>query len=88
LCPEISFGTKRALLKHVRDQHPDLDDPTKQGEKHKCQYCGHEYGTAGNRQEHEKGCKKNPKRVAIKCRYCPKEFYLGKYMMKHVRDKH
>ena len=56
-----TFGSKSAVRKHMKEQHP-TDKQKKAMENIKCQYCKKKFKTKDNKNEHELGCPANENR--------------------------
>ena len=66
---EKTFGSKSALKKHMKEQHP-TEEQKKFMAIIKCQFCQKKFKTKDNKNEHEIGCTGNKDRVQLICEVC------------------
>ena len=59
-----TFGSKSALKKHMKGQHP-TEEQRKAMQNIKCQFCKKKFKTKDNKNEHELGCVLNPDREEL-----------------------
>ena len=85
---EQKFGSKSAVKKHMKEQHP-IDEQRKAMENIKCQYCGKKFQTKDNRNEHELGCSANENREELTCEVCDLGgFYVAKRVLAYKKICH
>ena len=83
-----TFGSKSAVKKHMREQHP-TEEEKKAMANIKCQYCEKKFKTKANRSEHELGCVGNKDREELTCEVCDLGgFYVAKRVLAHKRTCH
>ena len=85
---EKTFGSKPALKKHNREQHPTKAQ-AKEMKNVRCQFCKKKFKTKANKNDHELGCVLNPDREELKCEVCNLGgFYVNKRVLDHKRKCH
>ena len=82
------FGSKPALKKHNREQHPTKAQ-AKEMKNVRYQFCQKKFKTKPNKHDHELGCVLNPDREELKCEVCDLGgFYVNKRVLDHKRKCH
>ena len=82
-----TFGSKAAVSKHMREQHPTKEQAKKLNVK--CRFCSKVCKTAANCKDHEAGCDYNEDRKEMYCEICKQgPWYLSKRVMDHKRTAH